>query len=193
MSAPSGSGGAGQSLYPRLSSSDEFAEMSDVPSLTGPGLPVQASWSRYVTGVDQAIERVRSEADARLLEEQQQPKPKQPGTSFLEEDDGAGRKTPAAFVKEAALEAGRIIKAKRTLIDAIDFAIGTLEPQEALRPWARCSRPTSGPRIERPSTPTARSRGAQPIASRPSGVSTTNRRKPTRSSRRGSPSPARST
>jgi large repetitive protein len=123
--APGGSGGAGQSLLSRSSGPDEMTEMSEVPPITSPGLPVQPSWSRYVTGVDQAIERVRSEADARLREEQQQPSAKQPGTSFLEEDDGAGRKAPAAFVKEAAIEAGRIIKAKRSLIEAIDFAIGT--------------------------------------------------------------------
>ena len=121
----SGSGGAGQSLNSRLSSQDEFGEMSEMPPLTSPGVPVQASWSRFVTGVDQAIERVRSEADARLQEEQQQPKAQAPGTSFLEEDGGGGRRTPAAFVKEAAIEAGRIIKVKRTLIEAIDFAIGT--------------------------------------------------------------------
>jgi hypothetical protein len=123
--------------------------MSEVPPLTSPGVPVQASWSRYVTGVDQAIERVRSEADARLQEEQQ-PKAQTPGTSFLEEDDGAGRKTPAAFVKEAAVEAGRIIKAKRTLIEAIDFAIGTWSrgSVKAVRSLLSSGK---GPAIETPS------------------------------------------
>ena len=147
----SGSGGAGQSLYSRLSSQDEFGEMSEMPPLASPGVPVQASWSRFVTGVDQAIERVRGEADARLQEEQQQPKTQTPGTSFLEEDDGAGRQTPAAFVKEAAIEAGRIIKAKRTLIEAIDFAIGTWS-RGSLRAVQSLLSTDKGPRVETPST-----------------------------------------
>ncbi len=150
--APGGSGGAGQSLLSRSSGPDEMTEMSEVPPITSPGLPIQPSWSRYVTGVDQAIERVRSEADARLREEQQQPSAKQPGTSFLEDDDGAGRKAPAAFVKEAAIEAGRIIKAKRSLIEAIDFAIGTWSRGSLKAVQSLFSKDT-GPKVATPGAP----------------------------------------
>ncbi len=151
-SAPSGSGGAGQSLLSRSSGPDEMTEMSEVPPITSPALPTQPSWSRYVTGVDQAIERVRSEADARLKEEQQQPNSKQPGTSFLEEDDGAGRKAPAAFVKEAAIEAGRIIKAKRSLIEAIDLAIGTWS-RGSLKAVRSLLATNTGPKVATPAAP----------------------------------------
>ena len=99
---------------------------SSRPSPAAP--PVRSTWARYVTGVDQAIERVRSEADARLLQEQQPPKAEEPpGTSLLEEDDGAGKKDAAAFVEEAALEAGRRERAERDLIDAIDLDDRRLE------------------------------------------------------------------
>jgi hypothetical protein len=123
--APSGGpGGAGQSLNGRMLNPDDIVELGELVAVAGASLPTQASWARYVTGVDQAIERVRSEADARLLQEQQPPKAEQPGTSFLEDDDASGQKSPAAFVKEAAIEASHRIKAESSLMTAIDLALG---------------------------------------------------------------------
>jgi FG-GAP-like repeat len=148
-----GSGGAGQSLYGRTSS-DDVLEMGDMIAIAVGNLAPQSSWAKYVTGVDQAIERVRSEADARLLQEQQPAKTEQPGTSFLEEDDGAGQKSAAAFVKEAALEAGRRIKARQSLMDAIDVAIGSWKIEQL--PAVRSPLPNSADsEIARRATPEA--------------------------------------
>ena len=71
VAAASGPGGAGQSLYGRTDSSDEIEELGDSIAVKGANSPSQSTWARYVTGVDQAIEKLRSEADARLLQEQQ--------------------------------------------------------------------------------------------------------------------------
>ena len=78
VAAASGPGGAGQSLYGRTDSSDEIEELGDSIAVKGANSPSQSTWARYVTGVDQAIEKLRSEADARLLQEQQAPKARRP-------------------------------------------------------------------------------------------------------------------
>ena len=130
---------------------DDIVEMGELVAVAGASLPTQASWARYVTGIDQAIERVRSEADARLLQEQQPPKVEQPGTSFLEEDNGSGQKSPAEFVKEAAIEIDRRIKVESSLMKAIDLALGGWKQDQL--PALRVLVPTgTGPGVPSSST-----------------------------------------
>ena len=161
VAASSGPGAAGQSLYGRSHLGQRSSRWATRSRRIAANSPFGSSWARYVTGVDQAIERVRNEADARLLQEQQPPKAEEPpGTSLLEEDDGAGKKDAAAFVEEAALEAGRRKRAERDLIDAIDLTIAAWkhESPAALRSLLSTS---TGPAIARSSTPRASARGTR--------------------------------
>ena len=121
----SGPSAGGNSLLGRMSRPDEFEEMGASVAVIGGGMPSQLPWARYVTGVDQAIETLRNEADARLLQEQQPAKAQDGNSSFLQENDAAGQTGPAAFVKEAALDASRRIRAERDFAVAIDLAIAS--------------------------------------------------------------------
>jgi hypothetical protein len=120
------SGSAGQSLTSAFGNTeDNFGEYSELANSNGAQPPSASAWSRYVTGVDQAIERVRSEADERLLEEKQPSKGSAPGTTLLEQGGGATEAAgTATFVEEAAFEAGRRLKAERDRFDAIDNTLG---------------------------------------------------------------------
>jgi len=130
------SGSAGQSLIGKFNNPEEELEQLVEPG-AAPGAqpPATAAWSRYVSGLDQAIERVGNEADERLFQEQQPAKAEAPGTTLLEQNGAAPGAGTAPFVKEAALEAGRRLKAKRDRLEAIDNSLGTWtkESPSALR------------------------------------------------------------
>jgi hypothetical protein len=165
------SGGAGQSLTSTFSNpEEELEELAEITAAPGAQPPAAAAWSRYVSGLDQAIERVRSEADERLFQEQLPAKAAAPGTTLLEQDDAAGPTGTATFVEEAALEAGRRVKAEGDRLEAIDNSIGawTRESPTALRsllptapPWAFTKSPTPVAQVaphERSGSPTLLSR-----------------------------------
>ncbi len=134
--AAASSGSAGQSLTGMFRSpEEEFEEFAEIAAAPGAQAPAAAAWARYVSGLDQAIERVGREADEQLFQEQQPAKAAAPGTSLLEQDDAAGQAGTATFVEEAALEAGRRVKAERDRLEAIDHSLGnwTKESPRALR------------------------------------------------------------
>jgi hypothetical protein len=121
----SASGGAGQSLSSTSHADEETVEDGEItgenPLAPQPAAP---AWARYVSGVDQAIERVRNEADERLFQEQAPAKTAAPGTSLLEQNGAQGKSTTATFVEEAALQASRRLKADRDRLQAVDVSIG---------------------------------------------------------------------
>ncbi len=118
----SGTGGAGQSLNGTPHSADEemVEDGTIVAETPGAPAPTAPAWARYVSGVDQAIERVRNEADQRLFQEQAPAKSATPGTTLLELDGADGENTTATFVEEAALEARRRSKSEVNRLQAID-------------------------------------------------------------------------
>ncbi len=130
------SGSAGQSLIGMFRLSEEgLEELAEIAGLPGAQVPAAAAWAQYVSGLDQAIERVGREADEQLLQEQPPQPAGGPGTSLLEQDDAAGQAGTATFVEEAALEAGRRVKAERDRLEAIDNSLcsWTKESPAALR------------------------------------------------------------
>jgi len=129
--ASAGPGSAGQSLIgPNHPPEDaeEFADFSTPPAANAQTAPL--SWARYVTGVDQAIEKLRNEADHRLLEEKLPAKAQEPGTTLLQEDGGA-RQTDSATSQEPAVSgASRRSETGPDRWEVIDAAIGSLGQEE---------------------------------------------------------------
>ena len=66
-----------------------------------------STWARFVTGVEQAIETLRNEADARLRQEQEPAKPNEPGTNILNHDEGASQTDRVSSLEQATNGAGR--------------------------------------------------------------------------------------
>jgi hypothetical protein len=120
----SASGSAGQSLISTFRNPEEELEDLSDTAAAPEVQPAAAAWARYVSGVDQAIERVRSEAGERQLQEQQPAKSAAPGTTSLQGDAAAGQNGTAAFVEEAAIEAARRLQAERDRLQAIDRSLG---------------------------------------------------------------------
>ena len=121
----SGSGGsAGQSLLGQSREPEEFGDTGDTVASTG--ADARNSWARFVGGLDQAIEKIRTEADERLRQEQQPAKPEQPGTTLLQDENEGARQTgAAAFLEHAESEARRRLETVRDRLLATDVAIGS--------------------------------------------------------------------
>ena len=83
------------------------------------------SWARYVIGLDEAIESIRNEADARLLEEQQPAKAEPPGTTLLEPDDVAAPPVTTSALEQADFATSRRVEAIDDRLEAIDTTIGS--------------------------------------------------------------------
>jgi len=122
-----GPGAAGQSLL-AFNRSPEVSELLEESSAqpTGAAAPNPLSWARYVTGVDQAIETLRDEADRRLLEEQLPAKAEEPGSTLLKEDAGARQTGSAASLEPAVSAVNRRSAPKPDRWKAIDAALGSL-------------------------------------------------------------------
>ncbi len=125
QAAASGPSSSGNTVAWTTRSSEDYDEFADLIASNQPILQSAPAWARYVSGVDQAIERVRSEADERLRQEQQPAKPEQPGTSFLDEDSGSPKPGTSTFLQPTAPRAGQGSLANRELLAAIDVAIGS--------------------------------------------------------------------
>jgi hypothetical protein len=126
--ASAGPGAAGQSLIGRGHSSNELDELEGDSALAPENLPFINSWVRFVTGVDQAIEALRNEADARLRQEQEavksEAKPGTPGASILEKDNRPGQTETTTAIELAAIS---LIEAQRDRFEAIDLAVSSWE------------------------------------------------------------------
>src|SRR5262249_59016226 len=95
----------------------ELGDLSEEPIENPP------SWARYVTGVDQALEKVRSEVDERLLQEQEPATPQDPGTTRLDQDDARGPHPVPSLARAASEERGRLA-AGRERLGAVGRVLG---------------------------------------------------------------------
>jgi hypothetical protein len=129
--AGAGPGSAGQSLVGSNRTPEESEVLDDISAEATANAPSALSWARYVTGVDQAIEALRNEADQRLLEEQGPAKAEEPGTTLLEEAGGARQTDSAASLEPAVSELSRRSAPEPDRWKAIDAAFGSLEQEEA--------------------------------------------------------------
>ena len=124
-------GGAGQSVFGLTRSSDDSESLAGDP-LTSPGInqPVMSSWARFVTGVEQAFETLRNEADARLRQEQEPVKSDGHGTNVPDQDDGQEQIDVASSTQQSESGGGGPVKAEPNRLEVIDSAIGTFEKAE---------------------------------------------------------------
>ena len=86
---------------------EEADETGGSDATQGALATVALPWARYVTGVDQALEELRGEADERLRQEQQPSKPAMPGPTILDRDAGARQPDVATSPEQAASRAIR--------------------------------------------------------------------------------------
>jgi hypothetical protein len=84
--ASTGPGAVGQSIIGHNDPAADSDLLGDDSAETAADASNPLSWARYVTGVDQAIETLRRDADKRLLEEQQPKNAEKPAASLLEEE-----------------------------------------------------------------------------------------------------------
>jgi len=129
--ASAGPGSAGQSLVGPNQATEGAEEVADFSTTSGANAPNALSWARYVTGVDQAIEKLRNEADQRLRQEQQRAKAQAPGTTLLEEDGGARQIESATSLEPAVSGVRRRSEAEPVGWGTIDAAIRSLGQEEA--------------------------------------------------------------
>ena len=139
--ASAGPGAAGQALLGRGGSSDDPDDLGgDSALLPTENLPFTTSWARFVTGVDQAIEALRNEADARLRQEQEPAKsdamPGAPRPASSEKTT-----VPARIETTTAIELAAIhrIEAQRDRFHAIDLAVSSWEAESSPRSQPRLS------------------------------------------------------
>jgi hypothetical protein len=146
---------AGQSLRPSTDQSNGEADESggtDAPPSAD--APVAAPWARYVTGVDRALEQLRSEADQRLQQEQQpadsRAVPSPTGLHLERGDTQAGEATSAVRERSVPQRPARIQPDRS---DAVDAAVVSLiEEGDAELRLRSLSRPVTTS-TETPPTP----------------------------------------
>jgi large repetitive protein len=126
--ASAGPGAAGQSVAWTIRNPEEDDELGgDAAPADATSLPAAPFWARFVSGVDQAIEKVRSEADERLRQERQPAKPESPGTSLLDKEDGNPKSDKSTFIESTAPAAGGQSDVQRERLFAVDVAIALWE------------------------------------------------------------------
>jgi hypothetical protein len=124
QAAATGSGpSAGQSLVEPNLVSDET---SAIDESSGQPIPTTSSWARYVSGVDQALERIRSEADQRLLEEREPARVDDLSPTLLYQDQDAREHGSTASLVRDASEAGGGPIANPIRLQALDGALNLL-------------------------------------------------------------------
>ena len=107
VASSAGPGAAGQSLIGRGRSSNELDEVEGDPGLQLEKPPFMSTWARFVTGVDQAIETLRDEADARLRQEQEPAKSEAEAGARFAAAHPRQRRRPRAFREEHGPGTGR--------------------------------------------------------------------------------------
>ena len=120
-----GPGAAGQSVAWTTRNPEEDDELGDILRAAEAGLPTRQAWARYVSGVDQAIENVRSEADERLRQERQPAKPQVPDTSLRDKDNSGPKIDRSTSMEPTAPATVEGSHAEQDRLVAVDLAIGT--------------------------------------------------------------------
>jgi FG-GAP-like repeat len=133
--ASTGPGAAGQSLLGLGRNPEELAALEDTSAEPAVNAPPALSWTRFVMGLDQAIEAIRRDMDARLLQEEEPAKAEEPDATLLDEDNATQPIETTSSRERAVWEANRWFDAEQNRSDAVDAAIGSwrlAEPSSAL-------------------------------------------------------------
>jgi large repetitive protein len=124
--AAAGPGAAGQSLLGALRTPDEPEALEDPLAQPAAAAQPELSWARYVMGLDQAIESIRDEVDARLLQEAQPVSTGESDTTLLDDDTPVQPAVTTSFMEDAAeQQPGRWFDAEEERLDAVDMTIGS--------------------------------------------------------------------
>jgi large repetitive protein len=129
--ASAGPGGSGQSLLSPTRTPDALEESENTSAEPGVSAPPALSWARFVMGLDQAIEAIRKEVDARLLQEKESAKTEKRNAILLDQNEPARPSETTSFRDQAVLGADRWFDAEENRFDAVDAAIsawGLAEP-----------------------------------------------------------------
>ena len=132
--AAAGPGGAGQSLLGLGRNSEELEGTENTAVAAAVSGSPALSWARFVMGLDQAIEAIRRDADARLLEEEQPAKAEKPDATLLDQDNATRPIETTSSRERAVWEGNRWFDAEANRLDAVDAAIGSwrlAEPSSA--------------------------------------------------------------
>jgi hypothetical protein len=92
--------------------------------------PAALSWTRFVMGLDQAIEAIRRDMDARLLQEEEPAKTEEPDATLLDQDNATRPIETTSSRERAVWEANRWFDAEANRSDAVDAAIGSWQQAE---------------------------------------------------------------
>ncbi len=123
--ASAGPGAAGQSLLGRGRTLDESEELEDASVETSGNAPPALSWARFVIGLDQALEAIRKELDARLLQEGRPANADKPDTTLLDQEDAARPADTTSFREQSPWSADCWFETEESQSDSVDAAIGS--------------------------------------------------------------------
>ena len=133
--ASAGPGAAGQSLFASLNTPENPDVLLEDP-LAQPAVVAapEVAWASYVMGLDQAIESIRAEVDARLLQEAQPANAVEPDTTLFEEEAPAQAPVSTSSIEQAGAWSDDWFDAEDQRLDAIDRTIGAWGVTESTNP-----------------------------------------------------------
>ena len=132
--ASAGPGASGQSLLGRSRTPDDSEELEDTEGEPAVNATPALSWTRFVVGLDQAIEAIRKEIDARLLQEEQPAKADDADTTLFDQDDAARPADTTSSREQSRWGDEYWLKADDDWIGAVDMAIDSLgSPKSSAR------------------------------------------------------------
>ncbi len=123
--ASTGPGASGQSLLGPGRTPEELEGLENTSAEPAANAPPALSWARFVMGLDQAIEAIRTEVDARLLQEKEPAKAEVPDAIFLHQNETDRPAETTSFRDQAVSGAFRWFDAEENRSDAVDAAIGS--------------------------------------------------------------------
>ena len=129
-----GPGSAGQSLLGLGRNSEALDESETTASESAVSDSPALSWARFVLGLDQAIDSIRTEVDARLRQEEQPAKAEEPDAIFLEQNESDRPTETSSSREQAVFGANYWFETEDRLSEAVDAAIGSwglAEPSSA--------------------------------------------------------------
>jgi hypothetical protein len=130
VASSSGPGGAGQSLSGLARNSDEPEVLDDGTEQNVADAVPALSWARFVIGLDQAIEAMRNEIDARLLQEEQPAKAEQPRGNLLDQEH-TSRPADTTSLQQAIWGADCWCETDENRSNAVDAAIAAWKLAES--------------------------------------------------------------
>jgi hypothetical protein len=131
VASSSGPGGAGQSLNGLARNPDEPEVLDDVTEQNVADAVPALSWARFVIGLDQAIEAMRNEIDARLLQEEQPAKAEQPRGNLLDQENTSRPADTTSLQQQAIWGDDCWFETEENRSNAVDAAIAAWKLAES--------------------------------------------------------------